>query len=479
MKSNRGVLLLSAFFITLSLLSCIELRAQYRISIEIKNNNDSMIIIGNYYLKGTYALDTAYLKKGKFVFEKKNKTFDPGIYFFANSKGKYCEFMIDKQQKFSFITDEKDWASNMKVIDSKTNELYFKYMEDNAQFTNKANAIQGKKAELGDQEYNKRMKEIRLQSDTLKENFIKNNPDHLLSKVLQATKDIILPTPKNVYNIDGSLDSNSMKLETYNYYLSHYFDNMDLKCDGLLRTPASVFYTYYNNYWDEAMKFQTRDSIFSYACYWIEKSRGSKLMFKFLVHDITERYLKSKVLGYDEVYIKMIKKYYASGDATWMSPTDLDREVARANKWENLMIGKTLPDLYCPDTNNVIHNIYGLNTKYKLLIFWSYDCGHCATELPKFFEFYKKYKDVYNLEVMAFNSGNDLNEWKSSFIKKGLTWLNVNGLVSNYDWHDYLDIETTPFVLLLDKDNKIIAKKINGDNIENFIKYYDEGKLKF
>ena len=40
------------------------------------------------------------------------------------------EFIIDKNQHFSLITDEKDWVENMKVKKSPTNESYFKYMKE-------------------------------------------------------------------------------------------------------------------------------------------------------------------------------------------------------------------------------------------------------------------------------------------------------------------------------------------------------------
>ncbi|MFA6199610.1 MAG: thioredoxin-like domain-containing protein [Bacteroidales bacterium] len=468
------------YFIIIALTSLflsISAEAQYSITIDIKGNKDSVLYLGNYYLKGTYALDTAYNKKGKFIFEKKDKTLEPGIYFFSTKGGKYCEFIIDKAQKFSLITDEKEWVENMKVKKSIANENYFKYMTDTKFFELRAKSLV--KEQLGEKEYNNRIKEIRAENDSLKESFIKNYPDNLLSKVFKATKSVEVPDIKPILKDDGSVDSAAMQNDRFNYYVHHYFDNIDFQCDGLLRTPEAVFFKYYNDYWENLMKYQTKDSIFNLAVNVIEKARGSKLMFKFLVHDITERYLKSPYMGHDEIYIKMIKKYYASGDASWMPPSAIDKEVARATKWENAMLLKTVPDLACPDSNDVIHNLYSLEAKYKLLIFWSYDCGHCAVEIPKFYEFYKKFKGVYNVEVMAVNSGIDIKQWKEKVVALKLDWLNVNGLVSNYDWHEYFDIETTPVVLLLDKDNRIIGKKIPADNIENYIKLYDEGKIKF
>ena len=183
-------------------------------------------------------------------------------------------------------------------------------------------------------------------------------------------------------------------------------------------------------------------------------------------------------MGHDEIYINMINRYYASGDATWMPPSAIDKEVVRARKWENSMLLKTVPDLACPDTNGIVHSLYELKAKYKILIFWSYDCGHCQTEIPKVFTFYKNFKDIYNLEVMAVNSGTDIQQWKNKVKSFNLQWLNVNGLVANYDWHDYFDVESTPLILILDKDNRIIGKKVPASNIENYIKLYDEGKIK-
>lgn len=470
----------SFIFVSIALIFAgLSSKAQYSINLEIEGNKDSIMFLGYYYLKNTYATDTAYNKKGKFIFENKTKSLEPGIYFFSNAQGKYCEFLIDKEQKFSLITDEKDWVKNMKVKKSKDNEKYFEYLRGTSYFGEQANNVAKLKGKISDEEYNKRIESIRVGNDSVKEGFIINNPNHLLTKILMATRNIEIPEPKLIYKEDNSVDSAAMQNKRYDYYIHHYFDNMDLQCDGLLRTPEAVFSKSYNYYWDELMKYQTKDSIFSFAVHWIEKARGSKLMFKYMVHDITERYLKSPYMGHDEIYINMINKYYASGDATWMPPSAIDKEVARAKKWENARLMKTVPDLACPDTNDVVHNLYSLNSNYKILIFWSYDCGHCATEIPKFFNFYKKYKDLYNIEVMAVNSGTDIEQWKEKVKNLKLDWLNVNGLVANYDWHEYFDIESTPVVLILDKNNRIIGKKIPADNIENYIKFYDEGKIKF
>jgi thiol-disulfide isomerase/thioredoxin len=466
------------FAIMLLLLSS-KSNAQYSITLEIKGSKDTLLFLGNYYLNGTYSIDSAYNKKGKFIFEDKKLTLEDGIYFFANRSGQYCEFIVDKEQKFSLATDEKDWINNISAKKSDVNKEYFAYLKETNRLGSEVKNLGKYKATMGEKEYNEKLKELRFQNDSIKEDFIKRNPNHLLSKVFNATRSVDVPEPEPIYKDDGSIDSVAMQMKKYNYYVSHYFDNIDFQCDGLLRTPQTVFHKYYETFWEDMMKYQTKDSIFSYAVNIIERARGSKLMFKFLVHDITERYLRSPYMGHDEIYINMINKYYASGDAIWMPPSSIDKEVARAKKWSNSTLLKQVPNLACPDTNDVVHDLYGLTGNYKLLIFWSYDCGHCATEIPKLYKFYKDNKDIYKLDVMAVNSGSDINQWKDKIKQLKLDWLNVNGLVANYDWHEYFDLETTPVVFLLDNQNRIIGKKIPADNIENYLKLYNEGKIKF
>ena len=78
----------------------------YRFVLTIKNNHDSIMYLGNYYAGKTYAIDTARIdKKGRFVFERKNMTLFPGMYFFTNPAGNYVEFMVHNEKPdFTFAT---------------------------------------------------------------------------------------------------------------------------------------------------------------------------------------------------------------------------------------------------------------------------------------------------------------------------------------------------------------------------------------
>ncbi len=453
-------------------------KAQYEIKLEIENCKDSSLILGHYYLGKTYALDTAYNKKGKFVFKSKDKHLESGIYFFSTMKGKFCEFMVDGEQKFSLKTKDSDWTYNMRAKGSKTAEIYFQYMQANKELNEGVAQLNKEKASISEEEFASRQKALQLYGDSLKNEFIQKNPDHLLSKVLTATKPVRVPEMAVPMKEDGSADSARWSNERWTYYKRHFFDNIDLSCSGLLRTPEPVFNRSYEYFWKEVMKYEPLDSVLFYADYIISLSKGSKGMNRFLIHNITERFLQSPVMGHDLVYVEMIKRYYKSGIADWLSPSAIETEVLRAEKWENLLIGKTVPNLSCPDTNELWHSLYGLDKKYKVLIFWSPDCGHCTTEIPKLYDFYTKNKQTYDLEVMAVNTESDTTHWRQFIAEKELDWINVNGLVANFDWRDYFDVVKTPVVFILNRQNQIVAKNISSDNLERLMELIDSGKLK-
>ena len=95
-------------------------KPKYEITLTIKNGKDSVMYMGHYFAKGNQVVDTAFVdKKGRFVFSSATDTLPYGLYFFANPKGTYVEFVVYREKPFfSFETDENDWTSNMKVKNS-------------------------------------------------------------------------------------------------------------------------------------------------------------------------------------------------------------------------------------------------------------------------------------------------------------------------------------------------------------------------
>lgn len=438
---------------------------KYRIVLTIEENQDSIMYMGCYYGKTNYVIDTARRdKKGRFVFSQTDRKLFPGMYFFSNTAGKYVEFVVyNEEPNFTFETHEDDWTYQMQVKGSQQNEIFFNYHRLTTRIFREIDEQRHLLDSAALQQY---YKEANKAADSIRNAIIAQHPDAMISKIMNATKEVEIP----------DTDSTGKKLtanDRFYYYMDHFFDNMPLNEDMIVRTPKAIFYKRIMYWLDQALKGTPPEVIIRYVDQAIEKSRTSKETFKWMVHTITEKYLQSPVMIYDEIYVHMVKKYYATGDAFWSSPEVVEEQIIRAEKWEKLLVGKTAPELIMKDTVGTYHSLHAFPHRYKLLIFWSPTCGHCKTMIPDIYKIYKQYQEDYDIGVYAILSEPDDHtrvQWKEFIAKHQLDWLNIDGGEANVDWREVYDVVTTPQVYLMDQDNVIVAKKLNAEIFENVIK---------
>ena len=187
-------------------------------------------------------------------------------------------------------------------------------------------------------------------------------------------------------------------------------------------------------------------------------------------------------MGMDKVFVHMIDNYYAKGKAFWVDETLLFKMKDRADQLRNNLIGNKAPNLTMIDTNNVYHSMYNVKSKYTLLIFWDANCGKCKEEMPKLVEFYdsinkgkkEKFFDVYAVSLTP-----DANDWLKYLREKKLKWLNVYDPQNETNFRRLYDIYSTPVLYLMDENKKIIAKRIDVNQLKDFIADYEAGKIKY
>lgn len=439
----------------------------YRFSLFIYGCKDTVMYLGNYYAGGTYAFDTARLSpKGMFVFEKKDRILKPGLYFFCSPSGNYVEFAVYNEEKldFHFDTEEPGWQSNMRVKGSKENDLLFRYHQTNRKFYHTIDSAESAMSDSAAFLQFRRMMLARM--DSVKLDFINRNPNSMLALLMNATREPEVP----LYDADSNRLSDRQRWE---YYMEHYFDNSRLDDDALIRTPDMIFHKRLESYLDQGLRNAPPETINKYVDIIIDRSRPSKENFRYLVHTIAEKYLQSNVMSYDAVYVHLVQRYIEPGLCDWMSPSTVDENVKRANTWDRLLIGKVAPELILRDTSGVFHSMHALPNKYTLLVFWSPTCGHCKTMIPELYNKYAQYRDSCDIAAFAILSEPDEHtrpKWHEFIRLHHLDWLNLDGGEANIDWHEVYDVITTPQIYLLDRDKKIIAKKLSASTFEQVIR---------
>ena len=442
----------------------------YEMKITIKGIQNQNVQLAYYFGDKQYIRDSAKADANGHLTFKGDEALPGGVYLAVVPSRKYFEMIVDKEQKFSMETDTSDFIANMKVKGSKDNESFYEYLnwisvrgKQMDQLRKDIDAAKGDDAKI------KQLREEQTAIDKTvkdyKNTFIAAHPDMMLSKIFNASWEPEIPEAPILAN--GRKDSTF----AYRYYKAHYFDKFDLKDDRLLRSP--IFGNKIKQY-IEKLTPQIPDSINLAAKYLISMTDDKSETFKFLVYWITNTYEKSEIMGMDAVFVYMAKNYYLTKKAYWVEDAQLVKIKERVDALEPCLLGVTANNmrLLKPDFHPIALN--DIKKTYTLVYFWDPSCGHCQKVTPKLKEFYDAHKKDLDLEVLGVYIEADTTEWFKYIKEKDLNWINAADLLGTAQFRKYYDIYSTPVLYVMDRNKKIIAKRIDVEKLEDFLKNYEK-----
>jgi len=480
---------LKTLFTLFILFATVNLKAQ-DIKFNVKGLKDTTIYMAKYYGKKMYYADTAVSKNGILKYDASKHP--SGVYAIILPGQKYFEFIIDNEKIDMSVADTDNLIEGMVVNKSKNNKVFYEYINFMSKSKKQINELNKKWSGEKDEPKKEALKkEIETLNQTVidyQKEVAKNNANLFVGKMIKMSLDIDLPAAPR--------DENGVITDSfyvYRYNIEHYWDNVDLKDDNMIRTP--IFHNKLEKYFSNQVMIQIPDSVVSYADRLIAKTQDSTEIFKYIVHFVTNKYERSELMGMDKIFVHMADTYYCPPSKTrayWMSDENLTKICDRANKLRPLLIGAYAPRLILPDTTekNWI-DIYKIQAEYKVLYFWDPNCGHCKKSTPKLQKlFEEKLKDRGVAVIgIAKATGDDFDAWKNfisthnlNFINMGLTknvfnqaQADARTLIPRYtnieslNYTNTYDIYSTPRIFLLDKNNKIIYKQISIAQLEEIL----------
>jgi len=132
-----------------------------------------------------------------------------------------------------------------------------------------------------------------------------------------------------------------------------------------------------------------------------------------------------------------------------------------------LPVGEVAPEIALPDTQGKINKLSSLRGKYVLIDFWAAWCGPCRREAPNLVRIYNKYKEK-GFEIYGVSLDRDKNSWLGAIESDNLDWVHVSDL--KYWQSDVVGLygfSGIPYTVLIDREGKIIAKGLRGEQLEN------------
>ena len=446
----------------------------YKIEIKIKGSQDSILYLANYYGDKTYIADTAYNIKGKgtFVFEK-NEELGGGLYIIVSqARRSLFEFLVADSRDMKFETKAPDYVEEMKIHNSDENELFFAYLGFSSDLYKRVKPINTRLKELDAEDdsiaiYREEIKTINSEMTDYKEAVMKDHPESFLASFFGLIKDASIPDTMPSL-ADGSKDS----LYPYRYYKAHYWDAVDLSDDRLIRTP--VFYKKLDTYFDQVVS-KDADTIISEIDKILAKMDESGELYKYSLWRLTVKYDESQIMGHDAILVHMSDTYFSKGKAPWLDKAVVKNIMDEADKRRGTIIGQQAPNLIMQDTNLKPRSLYDIPNEYIVMFFWDPKCGHCKEEIPHLVNFYENYAEKLNVEVFAVCADSNMKEMKKAIRTRKMSFVNVNGPRSyTTDYHDLYNIFSTPVLIVLNKERKIIAKRLLSEQLPEFLENYSK-----
>lgn len=470
----------TAFILLLFLQSFTARSQEFTVTLTAPQYQDGIAYLIYYYGKSLNVEDSAAVnKQGTAIFNKKT-TLKPGVYSIVfPGKRILFDFLADGSQKITISApDTANLLEKTVVTGSKENDLFAQYQKEaaakGALMQQEITAYKEAKTKADSALHQEKYSQYNSELNAYREKIIQEKPDAMLTSLLVAMKEpeILHKNPR----------SRQDSLENYEYYKQHYWDGITFMDARIIRTP--FFLPKLEKYFREVIS-PNPDSTIKQVEHLLLLSRSEPEMFKFLLNWFTDEYINPKFMGQDKVFVHLFEKYHSKGVSDWLNEKQLNAISNRAYMVMSNLVGEKAADLQMTGLTGNVTNLYKIPANYTVVVFWDPTCGHCRTEVPKLDSLYQNKWKQEGVKIFAVLSDHDQKaKWEDFISEHKLTdWTNVYETEAQQkavesskkpSYKQLYDVIQTPTLYLLDKDKRIIAKKLSLEQMDDMI----EAKIK-
>ncbi|MCB9016688.1 MAG: DUF5106 domain-containing protein [Lentimicrobiaceae bacterium] len=467
MKQSFKLIVLLPFLFLLHPSAGLFAQSGYRISIQLDGLNDTILLLASYNGHKQFVIDTAFRStKNNYVFTGKDPL-PTGMYFLAGeNKSRLFDFIVSGKQVFTIKGKKDAIPLSLSCKENAENQTFFDYirfLSEKQKQQQNFNALSKKYAPNSDSAkiVNNQMNLLNEEVNRYIHGIINSFSGSFISTFLKAMQEPEIPQAPKLAN--GRIDSTY----SYRYYKSHYWDNINLADDRLVRTP--FLHSKVEQYLTK-LTSPAPDSLIVAIDNLFKMAGNNEETFKYLMWYLTIQYENSEIMGYDTIFVHLVDTYYSDPKMKWMNTTVKDNLIKRAHTLRPILIGNQAPEMILMDTLMQPVSLHKLQANYTLIYFWDPDCSHCKKETPLLRSFYEKNKQQFNLEVYAVCMDTSWNDMKKYIRANNMSWVNVNGFYSmTADFRELYDVHSSPVMYLLDGNKKIIAKKLLTEQMSAFL----------
>lgn len=446
--------------------------AQYKIDLQVNGLRDSSIIFGYYFGEGRYVQDTAKLDARGHATLKRDSSLAKGLYLFLLPTGESLDLLIGDQQKFTFSVDMADLRNTQKVEGASLSQAFLDFQTFMGQMQQRGESVRKEDSLVrnlpaSDPNTEKKREEIREKYKALDtevkafhKELLAQHGEDVLGEFVRATIPISLPEyhpDPSVKNVDSA-----RWMWSYTYNSEHYLDNINLASSSLLRTPLVLPKV---NHFLDKMILQIPDTLNKYCDKILERAYLNTETFRFWTSYLLNKYQSSEIIGMDAVFVHIADKYYLAGRTPWVDEEFLSKLKDRVAHIKPNLLWAVAPNFKVETLNAQSFELAKDKADATVLVFWEPSCSHCKVAIPKIDSIARKY-DPKRLHVIGFMTTGDGPEWQKYVLEHKLEWwINVWDPYRKTGFHDNYDIYSTPVIYVLDKNHKIVIKRIGVESL--------------
>jgi thiol-disulfide isomerase/thioredoxin len=250
--------------------------------------------------------------------------------------------------------------------------------------------------------------------------------------------------------------------------------------DRLARTP---FFDARVDKYMENLVYPAADSVIKEMDWMMSYANVNDEMQRFMLLKFINRYLNQKYMWEDAVFVHLFEKYFAQKDYPWLTEKGKKLITDRAYSLMANIMGSPAAEIELPDSLGQKKSLYAVEAPFVLVAIWDPTCGHCKETLPKLDSMYRAKWKGYGLKVYAlaketdgtrkdwtsFIKGHNLGDWVNVYYSKEDDRARTSANIPSYS--QLYDVQTFPTLYLLDKDKRIIAKKVTFEQVDEILQY--------
>lgn len=440
------------------------------------------VVLKEYYGKQPQALDTAYADlSGTVVFQCPSPN-HPGRYQMQLPNDFHIEFLYsgapvrltyrDVESVDAVTVHEGKETQHLADFERKMSEL-------NAMSTAMVNELdQDLAPEVLEESREKIFEEVTNEWKAWKLGMQTEHPNSLMSFYLGLMKTV---EPREAPPTEENPEE-----WTANDFRLRFWDGVDFDNPALVRDPSlEMMLEYYlsvNAKKDPGVTAEEATGLMDRASY-------NSQVWKYLVEYFMFGYTQGRGVCMDKVTVDVFDHLDRKSQLSWLSASKIAQFRAFVDTKRRVCCGEIMEDLTLTDTGGKWTSLSDLDTDYRLLIVWDAGCDHCLEAMGTLNQMASS---LGAFDVGVYSLGYDLDNEAREQLLREVGWgyakhvsdepwmqkpasrdsLIAAGLTTkgSLQFRDYLDVDVTPKLYLLDRENRILAKDFRVGRLFGLLK---------